>query len=252
MNRVLDKIAIVTGAGSGLGRAEAILLAKEGAKVAVADIDDTHGKETVEMIRKANGEADFYHLDVSKEMQCKAVIDAVVEKYGKLDILVNNAGITGPDVPTDKVEEADWDRMMNINVKSVLFMTKHAIPYFRNNGKGSIVNTSSISGLIGSTELTPYHATKATIKMMTMKDAIEYAPEHIRINCVCPGTVMTPLVKGLLEDDPHYLDNDIKRYPCGFFGEPDDVAYGVLYLASDEARFVTGHALVIDGGYTAQ
>ena len=252
MNRVKDKVAIVTGAGSGLGQAEAMMLAAEGAKVAVTDINDTNGQETVRLIREAGGEAEFWHLDASKEVECAAVIPAVVEKWGKLDILVNNAGITGPDVPTDQVEEADWDKMFAINVKSVLFMTKHAIPQMRKNGKGSIVNTSSVSGLIGDTELTPYHATKGAIVIMTKKDAIQYAPDHIRVNCVCPGTVMTPLVKGLLADDPHYLDNDIKRYPLGYFGEPEDVAYGVLFLASDEGRFTTGAALSIDGGYTAQ
>ena len=252
MDRVKGKVAIVTGSGSGLGRAEAVMLAKEGAKVAVTDIDDVHGQETVDIITQAGGEAEYWHLDASKEAECREVIGKVRERFGKIDILVNNAGITGPDVPTDQVEEADWDRMFNINVKSVLFMTKHVIPYMRKNGKGSIVNTSSVSGLIGDTELTPYHATKGVIVIMTKKDAIQYAPEHIRVNCVCPGTIMTPLVKGLLEDDPHYLDNDIKRYPLGYFGEPDDVAYGVLFLASDEGRFTTGAALSIDGGYTAQ
>lgn len=252
MGRVSDKVAIVTGAGSGLGQAEAVMLAKEGAKVAVTDVNDVNGSKTVRMIQDTGGEAEYWHLDVSQEAECAQVIDEVAKKFGKIDILVNNAGITGPDVPTDQVEESDWDRMFNINVKSVLFMTKHVIPYMRKNGKGSIVNTSSISGLIGDIELTPYHATKGAVKIMTMKDAIQYAPDHIRVNCVCPGTVMTPLVKGLLENDPHYLDNDIKRYPIGYFGEPDDVAFGVLYLASDEAKFCTGHALVIDGGYTAQ
>lgn len=252
MNRVKDKVAIVTGAGSGLGRAEAIMLAKEGAKVAVADINDQSGAETVAIIRAMGGEAAFWHLNVTAEKECADVIAQVADKWGKLDILVNNAGITGPDVPTESVNEADWDHIFAINVKSVLFMTKHAIPFMRKNGKGSIVNTSSVSGLVGDTEMTPYHATKGTIVIMTKKDAIQYAPEHIRVNCVCPGTVMTPLVKGLLADDPHYLDNDINRYPLGYFGEPDDVAYAVLFLASDEGRFVTGAALSIDGGYTAQ
>lgn len=252
MDRVKGKVAIVTGSGSGLGRAEAVLFAKEGAKVAITDINDANGMETVEMIRAEGGEAEYWHLDASKEKECADVLAQVVEKFGKLDILVNNAGITGPDVPTEEVEEADWDRMFAINVKSVLFMTKHAIKYLRESGKGAIVNTSSLSGIVGDTELTPYHATKGTIVIMTQKDAIQYAPDHIRVNCVCPGTVMTPLVKGLLEDDPHYLDNDIKRYPIGYFGEPNDVAYGVLFLASDEGRFVTGTKLVIDGGYSAQ
>lgn len=252
MDRVKGKVAIVTGSGSGLGRAEAVMFAKEGAKVAVTDINDANGQETVDMIKAAGGEAEYWHLDASKESECADVLAQVVEKFGKLDILVNNAGITGPDVPTEEIEEADWDRMFAINVKSVLFMTKHAIKYLRESGKGAIVNTSSLSGIVGDTELTPYHATKGTIVIMTQKDAIQYAPDHIRVNCVCPGTVMTPLVKGLLEDDPHYLDNDIKRYPIGYFGEPDDVAYAVLFLASDEGRFVTGTKLVIDGGYSAQ
>ncbi len=252
MDRVKDKVAIVTGAGSGLGRAEAVMLAKEGAKVAVTDINDVSGNETVEIIKNAGGEAEYWHLDASVEKECKTVIDEVAEKFGKIDILVNNAGITGPDVTTEEITEEDWDRMFKINVKSVLFMTKHTIPHMRKNGKGSIVNTSSLSGIVGDTELTPYHATKGTIVIMSQKDAIQYAPEHIRVNCVCPGTVMTPLVQGLLDDDPHYLDNDIKRYPIGYFGEPDDVAYGVLFLASDEGRFVTGTKLIIDGGYSAQ
>ncbi len=252
MDRVKGKVAIVTGSGSGLGRAEAVLFAKEGAKVAVTDINDANGMETVEMIRAEGGEAEYWHLDVSKEKECADVIAQVVEKFGKLDILVNNAGITGPDVPTEKVEEADWDRIFAINVKSVLFMTKHAIKYLRESGKGAIVNTSSICGIIGDAELAPYHATKGAIVSMTQNDAVQYAPEHIRVNCVCPGTVMTPLMVDRVKEDPHYLDNDIKRYPIGYFGEPSDVAHGVLFLASDEGRFVTGIKLVIDGGYCAQ
>ena len=225
MNRVLGKVAIVTGSGSGLGRAEAMMFAREGAKVAVTDINDKNGMETVALIRQEGGEAEYWHLNVSVEKECADVLAKVVMAAMLLTTLLS---------------------------ARVGIMTKHAIQYMRKNGKGAIVNTSSVSGIIGDTELTPYHATKGTVVIMTMKDAIQYAPDHIRVNCVCPGTVMTPLVKGLLADDPHYLDNDIKRYLLGYFGEPDDVAYGVLFLASDEGRFVTGTKLVIDGGYTAQ
>lgn len=252
MDRVKDKVAIVTGAALGLGRGEAILLGKEGAKVAVVDINDEAGRETVEIIRNAGGEAEYWHLNVANESECKTVIDAVVEKWGKLDILVNNAGIVGEDVPTDKTTEENWDKVFAVNVKSTFFMTKHSIPHMRKNGKGAIVNTSSICGLVGDGELSSYHATKGAILQMTKQDAVQYAPEHIRVNCVCPGSIMTPLMHDRLKVDPQYFEKDLQRYPLGYFGEPEDVAYGVLFLASDEGRFVTGAALPIDGGYTAQ
>ena len=173
-DKLKDKVAIVTGAALGLGRGEAILLGKEGAKVAVVDINDEAGKETVEIIRNAGGEAEYWHLNVANEAECKTVIDAVVEKWGKLDILVNNAGIVGEDVPTDKTTEENWDKVFAVNVKSTFFMTKHSIPHMRNNGKGAIVNTSSICGLVGDGELSSYHATKGAILQMTKQDAAEY------------------------------------------------------------------------------
>lgn len=253
MNRVLGKVAIVTGSGSGLGRAEAMMFAREGAKVAVTDINDKNGMETVALIRQEGGEAEYWHLNVSVEKECADVLAKVVEKFGKLDILVNNAGITGPDVPTEEVEEADWDKMFAINVKSVLFMTKHAIQYMRKNGKGAIVNTSSVSGIIGDTELTPYHATKGTVVIMTMKDAIQYAPDHIRVNCVCPGTVCSPSFMQRVNNAPDpeaAMKNFVARQPMGRLGEPDEVARAILFAADPNVGFMTGANIVVDGAMT--
>jgi len=250
--RLEGKVAIITGASAGMGKATAELFAKEGAKVAVTDIDVAGGEAVVNAIREAGGEATFFKLDVSKEADCKEVTKAVVEKYGKLDILINNAGVTGVDKPTHELTEDEWDFVFNVDVKGVFFMTKHAVPFMKENGKGAIVNFSSIYGLVGSRELTPYHAAKGAVTLMTKKDALTYAKDHIRVNSVHPGTIKTPLVQNLIDNDPAYEEKQLRLHPIGYLGNPIDVAYAVLFLASDEARFVTGAQLAIDGGYTAQ
>ena len=252
MGRLEGKVAIVTGASAGMGNATAKLFASEGAKVAVTDIDVVNGEAVVEEIKANGGEAAFFKLDVSKEEDCKEVTRAVVEKYGKLDILINNAGVTGVDKPTHELTEEEWDFVFNVDVKGVFFMTKHAVPYMKENGQGSIVNFSSIYGLVGSRELTPYHAAKGAVTLMTKKDALTYAKDHIRVNSVHPGTIKTPLVQNLIDNDPEYEAKQLRLHPIGYLGNPIDVAYAVLFLASDEARFVTGAQLAIDGGYTAQ
>lgn len=250
--RLEGKVAIITGASAGMGKATAELFAREGAKVAVTDIDIAGGEAVVNAIREAGGEATFFKLDVSKEADCKEVTKAVVEKYGKLDILINNAGVTGVDKPTHELTEDEWDFVFNVDVKGVFFMTKHAVPFMKKNGKGAIVNFSSIYGLVGSRELTPYHAAKGAVTLMTKKDALTYAKDHIRVNSVHPGTIKTPLVQNLIDNDPAYEEKQLRLHPIGYLGNPIDVAYAVLFLASDEARFVTGAQLAIDGGYTAQ
>lgn len=252
MDRLKDKVAIVTGSGEGMGKATAILFAQEGAKVAVTCRTEAKGNAVVEEIKAFGGVAEYFKLDVSKEGNCKEVIDAVVKKWGKLDILINNAGVTGVDKPTHLLSEEEWDMVFNTDVKGVFFMTKHSVGYMKENGKGSIVNFSSIYGLVGSRELTAYHAAKGAVTLMTKKDAITYAPDHIRVNSVHPGTILTPLVQSLIDQDSNYEEKQLKLHPLGYLGNPVDVAYGVLFLASDEARFVTGSQLVIDGGYTAQ
>ncbi|MBY4013503.1 glucose 1-dehydrogenase [Rhodococcus fascians] len=255
MSRLTDKVAIVTGSGKGMGRAMATLFAAQGAAVAVTDVSEKNGVETVRLIEEQGGRAAFWRLDVSDEAEVSSVFEQVTAEFGKLDILVNNAGISGVDKPTHEVIEAEWDAVFAVDVKGVFFCTKHAIGHLRANGGGSIVNISSIYGLVGSHEMAPYHAAKGAVTIMTKKDAVTYGRDGIRVNSVHPGTILTPFVRELAERSEGglrgYLDIMEPKHPIGHVGEPEDVANAVLFLASDEARFVHGAALVVDGGYTA-
>ncbi|AJW38056.1 NAD(P)-dependent oxidoreductase [Rhodococcus sp. 06-470-2] len=255
MSRLTDKVAIVTGSGKGMGRAMATLFAAQGAAVAVTDVSESDGLETVRLIEEQGGRAAFWRLDVSDEAEVSSVFEQVTATFGKLDILVNNAGISGVDKPTHEVTEAEWDAVFAVDVKGVFFCTKHAIGHLRANGGGSIVNISSIYGLVGSHEMAPYHAAKGAVTIMTKKDAVTYGRDGIRVNSVHPGTILTPFVRELAERSEGglrgYLDIMEPKHPIGHVGEPEDVANAVLFLASDEARFVHGAALVVDGGYTA-
>ncbi|MDV6233014.1 SDR family NAD(P)-dependent oxidoreductase [Rhodococcus cercidiphylli] len=255
MTRLADKVAIVTGSGNGMGRAMATLFAANGAAVAVTDVSEQDGAETVRLIEEAGGRASFWHVDVSDEAEVSSVFEQVSATFGKIDILVNNAGIAGVDKPTDEVTEAEWDAVFAVDVKGVFFCTKHVIGHLRANGGGSIVNISSIYGLVGSHEMAPYHAAKGAVTIMTKKDAATYGRDRIRVNSVHPGTILTPFVRELAERSEGglrgYLDIMEPKHPIGHVGEPEDVANAVLFLASDEARFVHGAALVVDGGYTA-
>lgn len=255
MSRLTDKVAIVTGSGKGMGRAMATLFAAQGAAVAVTDVSESDGLETVRLIEEQGGRAAFWRLDVSDEAEVSSVFEQVTATFGKLAILVNNAGISGVDKPTHEVTEAEWDAVFAVDVKGVFFCTKHAIGHLRANGGGSIVNISSIYGLVGSHEMAPYHAAKGAVTIMTKKDAVTYGRDGIRVNSVHPGTILTPFVRELAERSEGglrgYLDIMEPKHPIGHVGEPEDVANAVLFLASDEARFVHGAALVVDGGYTA-
>ncbi|MDV8023840.1 glucose 1-dehydrogenase [Rhodococcus sp. IEGM 1330] len=255
MSRLNAKVAIVTGSGKGMGRAMATLFAAQGAAVAVTDVSEKDGLETVRLIEEQGGRAAFWRLDVSDEAEVSSVFEQVSAAFGKLDILVNNAGISGVDKPTHEVTEAEWDAVFAVDVKGVFFCTKHAIGHLRANGGGSIVNISSIYGLVGSHEMAPYHAAKGAVTIMTKKDAVTYGRDGIRVNSVHPGTILTPFVRELAERSEGglrgYLDIMEPKHPIGHVGEPEDVANAVLFLASDEARFVHGAALVVDGGYTA-
>jgi len=256
MGRLDAKVALITGAAMGMGRATAELFAAEGAKVAVTDLDERAGKETVEAIRAAGGTAEFWSLDVSSEADAQRVIDEAAASLGGLDILINCAGIIGVDKPTHELTEAEWDALFAVDVKGVFFCTKHAIPHMLERGKGSIVNYSSIYGMIGNDEFTAYHVAKGAVSMQTKQDAATYGRHNIRVNSVHPSTVLTPLVEGIAAEFPggltayeaHMTGNQSLRR----LGRPMDVAYGVLYLASDEADWVTGVNLPIDGGYTAR
>lgn len=256
MDRVKDKVAIVTGGSLGIGKATCNLLAAEGAKVAVTDVKDEEGREVAEAIKQDGGRAAYWHLDVSDENQVKEVFIDVSERFGKLDILVNNAGISGANKPTHEITEEEWDRVMDINVKGVFFCTKHAIPHMQKAGGGSIVNLSSIYGIVSSKDIPPYHASKGAVRLMSKTDAMLYAKDKIRVNSLHPGFIWTPMVEEFAASQPggakEFRQNLDDLHPIGHVGEAEDIAYGILYLASDEARFVTGSELVIDGGYTAK
>lgn len=255
MGRVEGKVALVTGAALGIGRATCLLLAREGAAVAVTDVLEDEGGNVAERIASEGGRARFWRLDVANESQVREVVGDVVRRFGRLDVLVNNAGISGANKPTHEITEEEWDRLMAVNVKGTFLCTKHAIPAMKAAGGGSIVHLSSIYGLVGAPDAPPYHASKGAVRLMAKTDALLYARDRIRVNSVHPGFIWTPMVENFLRSTGDVaagrkaLDG---LHPIGHVGEPEDVAYGILYLASDESKFVTGTELVIDGGYTAR
>ena len=248
--RLRDKVALISGASRGMGAAEARLFAKEGASVAIADVQVEDGRRLEEEIAETGGEAIFLKLDVTSEADWNATIDAVVARFGKLDVLVNNAGIFQRATVEETTPEG-WDRVMAINAKGSFLGTRAAIPAMREAGGGSIVNISSTNGLLGTSASTAYNASKAAIHLLTKSTAVQYAKEGIRANSVHPGPIETPML-GVAFPDAASREERLAGVPMGRVGLPDEVAYGVLYLASDEASYMTGAELVIDGGWTAQ
>ncbi len=252
--RVLGEVAIVTGGSLGIGNACAKMLARHGAAVAITDILDDAGQKLAEDIRNEGGNARYWHLDVADEAQVQTVVNEIAQEFGKVSILVNNAGISGVNKPTHEISAQEWDHLMSINVNGVFYCTKHALPHLMKNAKGSIINLSSIYGLVSAPDVPPYHASKGAVRLMSKTDALIYAPHNIRVNSVHPGFIWTPMVENYIQSQ-----GDIEEgkkmvgslHPLGHMGDVDDIAYGVLYLASDESKFVTGTELVIDGGYTA-
>ncbi len=248
--RLQGKVAIITGGARGQGAAEARMFTREGAKVVFGDILDDDGRQVEAEIAAAGGEAVYVRLDVTDEDAWREAVGTAVSRFGKVDILVNNAGIASWDAGDDATVE-DWDRIMEVNAKGVFLGTKAVIPAMRAAGGGSIINISSISGMVGQTNIHPgYNASKGAVRILTKSTAVQHAAEGIRCNSIHPGPVKTPMTERGWSD-PEWLQAMQRRTPLGRYADPDEIAYGVLFLASDESSFMTGSEMVIDGGVTA-
>ncbi|MBM3222004.1 MAG: glucose 1-dehydrogenase [Candidatus Rokubacteria bacterium] len=251
MPRLAGKVALISGGARGMGAAEARLFAQEGAQVVIGDILDAEGRALAESLTAKGHEVVFTRLDVTSERDWQHAVDLAVSRFGKLNVLVNNAGISAHGRIEDTTAES-WDQVMAVNAKGVFLGTKAAIPAMRRARGGSIVNISSQLGIVGTDITSPqYSSSKGAVRLFTKVTALQYAKEGIRANSVHPGPIVTPMTERR-RADPAIRDLQISRIPMGRYGEADEVAYGVLYLASDEASFVTGSELVIDGGWTAQ
>ncbi len=247
-DRLRGKVALISGGARGQGAAEGKLFAQEGAKVVLVDVLEAEGLRTAEEIRAQGGEATFVRLDVTKEEDWQRAVDTAVSSYGKLDILVNNAGILQMEGVED-ITRAVWERVIAVNQTGVWLGMKAVVPALRKAGGGSIINICSAAALIGTGSQIAYHASKGAVRIMTKTAAIQYAKESIRVNAVHPGLIDTPMTADIDREVWQRVFNDV---PLRRAGTTEDVAYGVLYLASDESSFVTGAELVIDGGFTAQ
>lgn len=245
MMRLKDKVAIVTGGASGIGEATVRLFVQEGAKVTIADMNEEKG----EALAKELGDSTiFVKTNVTNESEVENMVNKTVETFGKLDILFNNAGI-GDLHPTDELSFEHWQRTISVNLDGVFLVAKHAIRVMKKNGSGSIVNTASILGHVGDAQVASYAASKGAVANLTRALAVEFAQDNIRVNAVCPGYVITPLIDQLDEEAREYL---VTQHPIGRLGKPEEIAKAVLFLASDDASFVTGANLLVDGGYTAR
>lgn len=248
--RLQNKIAIITGAGSGIGRGIALAFIKEGAKVTVADWSEGGGEETVKQIKKEGGEAIFVKTDVSKAEDINKMVKTCLDKFGRVDILVNNAGIYKT-YNLHEMSEDDWDMVLNVNLKSVFLGSKRVIPEMLKQGKGKIISIASIAGLVGFAQSGAYCASKGGIIALTKEMVLEYAPKKINVNCIAPGVIKTAMTKDMITDPAtkQFLESST---PYPRLGEPEDIAMAAIYLASDESDFVNGEVLVVDGGWIAK
>ena len=253
--RLRDKVALVTGGGSGIGHATAVLFAAQGAKVVVSDLNEANALETVEEIKAEEGDATALTGDVSKNSDAEAMVKDTVETYGRLDVVVNCAGVVaGKALPKGASPEEVWDRVMDVNLKGTYLVTWHAVRTMEQSGGGSIINIASINGLVGypiglGGGFDAYVPSKGGVVQFTKNLAIDYGKKNIRVNCICPGHIDTNLIREFVQEHHEWLE---QRYPMGRIGRPEEIAYAALFLASDESSFVTGAPLIVDGGYTAQ
>ena len=251
--RLSDKVTIVTGGASGIGRAICELFAQEGASVAVADTDSKEGQETVRRIKSTGGEAVFIQTDVSKEPGVEEMVRATVSAYGTINILVNNAAAFAF-LPVEEVTDSDWQRVLGVNLMGAAYCTKHVLPEMKAAGAGSIINMGSIGGFTAQAASVPYSASKGALIQLTRSTAMDLSPHNIRVNCVCPGSTLTPAFERLpqlVEGDREKIISDMASANLmNRLADPSEIAYGVLFLASDESSFVTGASLVMDGGQT--
>lgn len=247
-----NKVALITGGGSGIGRASALRLAGEGARVMVSDVNEAGGEETVRLVKSEGGEAAFVRCDVSKASEVEAMVKATVQRFGGLDIALNNAGVGGAMLNADKLEEAVWDFVMNINLKGVWLCTKYELPEMLKRGGGSIINVASLAGLLGFRGNAVYAASKHGVIGFTKSVALEYARLGVRVNAICPGFTETPMVTNMIAEVPRMEEMTRNSSPMRRLGRVEEIADAVLYLASDMSSFVNGHSLTLDGGASIQ
>ena len=251
MKRFEGRVALVTGGGSGIGRAACLAFAREGARVVINDIRAEGGEETLRLVREAGGEGIFVQADVSKAAEVEAMVQKAMDTCGRLDCACNNAGIGEPLRRMHKTSEDNWDRVMDTNLKGVYLCMRAEIPRMLKQGKGAIVNTASLAGLHGLLGQAAYVASKHGVVGLTRSAAIEYATTGVRINCICPGVTATPLITHQLKDKPHMEKVYVEMEPIGRLGRPEEIAAAMLWLCSDEASFCVGSIFSVDGGEVA-
>lgn len=246
------KVALVTGASSGIGRATALAFVREGAKVMVSDVVVDGGNETIQLIKKAGGEATFIKADVAQAVEVETLVQQTIATYGRLDCAHNNAGISGPLTTVADTAESKWDRVIAINLKGVWLCMKYELQHMLKQGSGAIVNTASGAGLVGIAGASAYVASKHGVLGLTKTAALEYAKSRIRVNAVCPGVIDTPMVQRLTDRHPSAAETMVAGHPMGRVGKPEEIAEAVIWLCSEAASFVTGLAMSVDGGYVVQ